>query len=100
MSSADPVAGTRVGANRKVIMTACHAQRGYCTNLLVTKDEGVIVLNPHIANCCVLRLKSAGRDRAANGLGEWLAELDDQFQGVGTARRVWTVVEGAQDQRC
>ncbi len=43
--------------HRRVVMTTCqaHAAAGF-TNLLVTKEDGVIVLNPHVANCCVLRL--------------------------------------------
>lgn len=45
------------GSHRLVVMTTCqsHGATGF-TNLLVTKEDGVIVLNPHAANCCVLRL--------------------------------------------
>jgi hypothetical protein len=45
------------GSHRRVIMTTCqaHGADGF-TNLLVTKEDGVIVLNPHVASCCVLRL--------------------------------------------
>jgi hypothetical protein len=59
--------------HRLVIMTTCeaHGAVGF-TNLLVTKENGVIVLNPHLANCCVLRLNEQAA-RALHGiLGEWL----------------------------
>ncbi|MGH3825208.1 MAG: hypothetical protein ACRDRA_20575 [Pseudonocardiaceae bacterium] len=56
--------------DRRVIMTTCqaHGAAGF-TNLLVTEEDGVIVLNPHVANCCVLRL-----DERAAALREILAE--------------------------
>ncbi|MGH3697161.1 MAG: hypothetical protein ACRDRX_24795, partial [Pseudonocardiaceae bacterium] len=49
----DPVRGSQ----RRVLTTACqkHGAAGF-TNLLVTKEGGFIVLNPHVGNCCVLRL--------------------------------------------
>lgn len=56
-----------------VIMTTCqaHAAGGF-TNLLVTKEDGVIVLNPHIANCCVLRLDEQAATALLDILGKWL----------------------------
>jgi hypothetical protein len=54
-------------------MTTCqaHGAAGF-TNLLVTKEDGLIVLNPHVANCCVLRLDEQAA-RALHGiLGDWL----------------------------
>jgi hypothetical protein len=58
---------------RHVIMTTCqaHAADGF-TNLLVTKEDGVIVLNPHIANCCVLRLDEQAATALLDILGKWL----------------------------
>ncbi len=40
-----------------MLKTTCqaHGAAGF-TNLLVTKEGGFIVLNPHLGNCCVLRL--------------------------------------------
>jgi hypothetical protein len=38
----------------------------------VTKEDGAIVLNPHIANCCVLRLDESAATDLDNVLGEWL----------------------------
>jgi hypothetical protein len=54
-------------------MTTCqaHGAAGF-TNLLLTKEDGVIVLNPHLTNCCVLRLDEQTA-RALHGiLGDWL----------------------------
>ncbi len=62
------------GSHRRVIMTTCqaHGAAGF-TNLLVTKEkDGVIVLNPHVANCCVLRLDEQAATALHEVLGEWL----------------------------
>jgi len=61
------------GSRRQVIMTTCraHGAAGF-TNLLVTKEDGVIVLNPHVANCCVLRLDEHAARALLGILGEWL----------------------------
>jgi hypothetical protein len=61
------------GSNRRVITTSCraHGAAGF-TNLLVTKEDGVIVLNPHVANCCVLRLDERAATALQEVLGEWL----------------------------
>jgi hypothetical protein len=58
---------------RRVIMTTCqkHGVAGF-TNLLLTKEDGVIVLNPHLANCCVLRLDEQAATAVHHILGEWL----------------------------
>ncbi len=42
------------------------------TNLLVTKKDAVIVLNPHVANCCVLRLDEQAAPALHEVIGEWL----------------------------
>ena len=54
-------------------MTTCqaHGTAGF-TNLLVTKEDGIIVLNPHAANCCVLRLDEQAAIALHGTLGEWL----------------------------
>jgi hypothetical protein len=51
-------------SHRRVVITTCqaHGAVGF-TNLLVTREDGIIVLNPHAANCCVLRLD----EQAATG---------------------------------
>jgi hypothetical protein len=58
---------------RRVITTTCraHAAAGF-TNLLVTKEDGIIVLNPHAANCCVLRLDEQAATALLDILTEWL----------------------------
>lgn len=60
-------------SNRRVIMITCqtHGAAGF-TNLLVTKENGDIVLNPHLANCCVLRLDGQAATALHGILGEWL----------------------------
>lgn len=61
------------GIHRRVVMTTCqtHGSAGF-TNLLVTKQDGVIVLNPHLANCCVLRLDEKAARSLLGILEEWL----------------------------
>ncbi|HEV7827866.1 MAG TPA: hypothetical protein VGP04_03260 [Pseudonocardiaceae bacterium] len=68
-SSSVPV----TGSYRRVLMTTCqaHGAAGF-TNLLVTKENGVIVLNPHLANCCVLRLDEQTARTLHGIFGEWL----------------------------
>ena len=62
------------GSNRRVLMTTCqaHGAAGF-TNLLVTKENGFIVLNPHLANCCVLRLDEQTAKTLHGIFGEWLS---------------------------
>jgi hypothetical protein len=66
-----PNAVTR--SHRRVLMTTCQAHNtaGF-TNLLVTKEGGYIVLNPHLANCCVLRLDEQTARTLHGIFGEWL----------------------------
>ncbi|MGH3550915.1 MAG: hypothetical protein ACRDQU_22895 [Pseudonocardiaceae bacterium] len=54
-------------------MTTCqtHGAAGF-TNLLVTKEDGVIELNPHAANYCVLRLDEQAATVLHGTIGEWL----------------------------
>ncbi len=74
VSATFPDTGSGVrGNHRRVIMTTCeaHGSPGF-TNLLVTKEDGIIVLNPHVANCCVLRLDEQAARALLGILGEWL----------------------------
>lgn len=61
------------GRYRRVIMTTCqaHGSAGF-TNLVVTKEDGAIVLNPHAGNCCLLRLDEQAATALHGTLGEWL----------------------------
>jgi hypothetical protein len=60
-------------SHRRVVMTTCqaHGATGF-TNLLVTKEDGIIVLNPHVANCCVLKLDEQAATTLHSILTEWL----------------------------
>jgi hypothetical protein len=70
---AGPTEDSAHSRHRRVIMTTCqaHGAAGF-TNLLVTKENGVIVLNLHIANCCVLRLDEQAATALLDILAEWL----------------------------
>ncbi len=59
--------------HRRVLMTTCqaHGAAGF-TNLLVTKEGGVIVLNPHLGNCCILRLDEHTATALYHLFGQWL----------------------------
>lgn len=73
-SAMDMRAGTGAGrSHRRVVATTCraHGSAGF-TNLLVTKEAGTIVLNPHIANCCLLRLDEQAARALLDILREWL----------------------------
>jgi hypothetical protein len=60
-------------SQRRVIMTTCQSHgAARFTNLLLTRENGVIVLNPHLADCCVLRLDEQAATRRYDILGEWL----------------------------
>jgi hypothetical protein len=74
VSTTFPRTGTGARASHRcVVMTSCqaHGSAGF-TNLLVTKENGTIVLNPHVANCCVLRLDEHAARALLGILGEWL----------------------------
>ena len=40
--------------------------------MLVTKEDRFIVLNLHVANCCVLRLDEQAATTLHHVIGEWL----------------------------
>jgi hypothetical protein len=71
--STDSVTGSTRRSHRRVLMTTCqaHGVAGF-TNLLVTKEGGFIVLNPHLGNCCVLRLNEQVATELYHLFGEWL----------------------------
>ena len=71
--STNPVPDSTRRTHRRVVMTTCqtHGAAGF-TNLLVTKEDGFIVLNPHIGNCCVLRLDEQTATTLYQLFGEWL----------------------------
>jgi hypothetical protein len=59
---------------RRVIPATCELHRGAVgfTNLLVTKRDGTIVLDPHVDGSCVIRLDEDGARALRDTLTEWL----------------------------
>jgi hypothetical protein len=59
---------------RRVIPATCELHRAAVdfTNLLVTKRDGTIVLDPHVDGSCVIRLGEDGATTLRNALTEWL----------------------------
>jgi hypothetical protein len=60
--------------NRRTIPSTCRTHggcRGFC-NLRLTKVGGNIVLDPHVAGCCVIELDQDQATAVRNTLTEWL----------------------------
>lgn len=59
---------------RRVIPATCELHRAAAgfTNLLVTKRDGTIVLDPHVDGSCVISLGEDGATALCNTLTEWL----------------------------
>jgi hypothetical protein len=60
--------------NRRVLHVSCSVHggpRGF-TNLVVTKREGLIELDPHVTGECVIILDEAAATELFDALGEWL----------------------------
>ncbi|MDQ2790338.1 MAG: hypothetical protein DLM60_00775 [Pseudonocardiales bacterium] len=59
---------------RRVIPAPCELHRAAMgfTNLLVTKRDGTIVLDPHVDGSCVISLGEDGATALRNTLTEWL----------------------------
>jgi hypothetical protein len=78
-------------SSRRTIPVTCTTHGGgknFC-NLLMTKEsDGTIVLDPHVANCCVLRLDYAAATAVFDTLGEW---LDDRASRLRTRRNAVVV---------
>ncbi|MDQ3764560.1 MAG: hypothetical protein M3460_24295 [Actinomycetota bacterium] len=60
--------------NRKAIPATCQLHRGPrgFANLLVTKRDGAIVLDPHVDGSCVIFLDKDGATVLRDMLTEWL----------------------------
>ena len=66
-----PVA-TRGGDSRVIAVTCTrHGAVGF-TNLMVSKRDGAIVLDPHVADSCVITLDETAATALFDLLGEWL----------------------------
>lgn len=59
--------------NRRLLHVTCaiHGARGFC-DLVVTKINGEIALNPHVDNSCVLILDEVAAITLHQALREWL----------------------------
>src|SRR5690349_13363676 len=59
---------------RKAIAATCELHRGPIgfANLVVSKREGTIVLNPHADGCCVISLDQDSATKLCETLTEWL----------------------------
>jgi hypothetical protein len=65
---------SRRDPNRRVIHASCSVHpngRGF-TNLVVTKRDSDIELDPHVTGQCVIILDEAGATELFEALGEWL----------------------------
>jgi hypothetical protein len=62
--------------HRRVIPATCALHRGPVgyTNLMVSTRNATIVLDPHVAGCCVLTLDQAGAGALRDALTQWLNE--------------------------
>lgn len=62
-----------MNAEYRTIPATCqiHGCTGFC-NLRVTKIDSEIVLNPHVAGACVLRLDEGAATQLFELLREWL----------------------------
>jgi hypothetical protein len=60
---------------RKTIPATCGLHRGPIgfTNLLVSKRDGTIVLDPHVDGSCVIYLDQDGATQLCDTLTEWLS---------------------------
>jgi hypothetical protein len=66
----DPQPAPRGSKNRTIPVTCrIHGSKGFC-NLRMTKVDGEIVLDPHVANACVLVFD----DEAASAVFEFFRE--------------------------
>jgi hypothetical protein len=63
-----------VSANRRLIMATCRVHggaAGFC-NLVVSKVDGDIELDPRADGCCLLTLSEDGATELRDVLSEWL----------------------------
>ncbi len=61
-------------SNRRVIHVSCSQHggaRGF-TNLVASKRDGAIELDPHVDGCCLILLDEAGAMVLRDVLAEWL----------------------------
>jgi hypothetical protein len=63
-----------VSANRRLLMASCSVHRGPAgfANLVVSKVNGAVELDPHVDGCCLLTLDEDAAIELRNALTEWL----------------------------
>jgi hypothetical protein len=61
------------GSDSRAIAVTCtlHGAAGF-TTLMVSKRDGAIVLDPHVAGSCVITLDETAATALFDLLGEWL----------------------------
>jgi hypothetical protein len=64
----------RGSGQRRTVPATCELHRGPIgfTNLLVSKRDGTIVLDPHVDGSCVIYLDQDGATELCDTLTEWL----------------------------
>lgn len=74
MTSHEP---RRCKGNRLLLHVTCQCHEGPAgfTNLVVTRDDDSIVLNPHVDNSCVLTLDEVSANALHDTLGDWLSSF-------------------------
>lgn len=62
------------GSNRRAIAATCtqHGGTPGFTNLVVSKKDGTIELDPHATGGCVIRLDESGARSMCESVLEWL----------------------------
>ncbi|MBV9012648.1 MAG: hypothetical protein JO272_11465 [Pseudonocardiales bacterium] len=62
------------GRRRKAIPATCHLHRGPIgfANLMVSKQNGSIVFDPHVTGACLISLDEEGAETLRDLLTEWL----------------------------
>lgn len=63
-----------VSSHRRLIPATCRTHggaRGFC-NLRLTKEDGAVLLDPHVTGACVIELDETAVAQILDVLGEWL----------------------------
>jgi len=63
-----------VSSHRRLIPATCRTHggaRGFC-NLRLTKEDGTVLLDPHVTGACVIELDETAATQILDVLGEWL----------------------------
>jgi hypothetical protein len=64
----------RICRNRKVIHATCALHRGPAgfTNVVLTKRDGEIELDPHVTGCCVITFDEDAATAVRDTITQWL----------------------------